>query len=174
MYGWSDGFSDISMKHLATALRFSIYAKSGEVVKLKYVSVSTVKAEPIAGEFDVDCKTGELTARDSASSVVFYNFPNGEPHQLGEGVENASVFYIAVPQGEYSRFEVNFVDVDGGVHKETFDAAGEGKKLTAGKVREFPVREFKVNSTMFLIGNDVDMMTFAGEVKAGTFDGKYD
>ena len=172
MYGWSDGFSNVTMKHLATALRFGIYAKSGDDVKLKYVSVSTLNAEPISGEFDVDCKTGELTARDSASSVVFYNFPDGE-YQLSEGAEAASIFYIAVPQGEYSRFEVNFVTTDGSVHKETFDATG-GKKLVSGKVREFPIVEFEANSKMFLIGNDADMQTFANEVNDRTFYEKYD
>ena len=35
MYGWTTGFEEIQMEHLATALRFSIKAKEGQVVDLK-------------------------------------------------------------------------------------------------------------------------------------------
>ena len=49
MYAWSNGFEDIHMEHLATALRFSIKAKDSRKVDLKYISVSTVDAAPIAG-----------------------------------------------------------------------------------------------------------------------------
>ena len=59
MYSWSDGFSDIQMHHLSTVLRFAIKAKAGESISLKYVSVSTLEAEPIAGVFDVYCGSND-------------------------------------------------------------------------------------------------------------------
>ncbi len=173
MYAWSNGFTDVSMHHLSTVLRFSIKAKAGEDVKLRYVSVSTRDSEPIAGIFDVYCgssdendaNVGSLEARNGASSTVFYNFTDNE-FQLGE---TESVFYIAVPHGAYSGFEVDFVDVNGGVCVRTFDADGEFE-LKAGKVRSFPTIDFEVNSKMHLIGSETDMATFAQLVKDKRFD----
>ena len=186
MYAWSNGFDDIQMHHLTTVLRFSIKTKAGESVSLKYVSVSTIEAEPIAGVFDVYCgsndendeNTGKIVARESASSTVFYNFENDE-YVLGE---EESVFYIAVPYGSYSGFEVSFVALsaegatgnDGCVYSRTFSANGD-TKLLPGKVREFPTVEFDYEAAekMYLIGNDADMLAFAGMVEAGTFSTSY-
>ncbi len=171
MYAWSNGFDAIEMKHLATALRFSIKAKAGESVDLKYVSVSTVEAEPIAGVFDVYCATdgdvepGTMKARESATSTVYYNF-EGDSYTLSDTEE--SVFYVAIPSGEYARFEVNFVAQSGQVCVRTFDATGD-LALKAGKVREFPAQEFSADSKMFLIGSDADMQAFAEAVKSGSF-----
>ena len=178
MYAWSNGFEDIHMEHLATALRFSIKAKAGQNVDLKYISVSTVDATPIAGVFDVYCtekddvEAGTLEARKNTYPTVFYNF-EGDSYKLSSSKED--VFYIVVPKGEYSRFEVNFVEQSGKVYARTFDATGD-KELLGGKVREFPTVEFDFDecSTMLLIGTDVDMQTLANEVKAGTFNSKYD
>ena len=75
MYAYSDGFSDVEMHHLATALRFRVNANAADDVTLKYVSVSTVEAEPISGVFDLDCQTGKLYSRSGSISTVFYTFP---------------------------------------------------------------------------------------------------
>ena len=180
MYAWSDGFSEVQMRHLASVLRFTIKAPAGEQVDLKYISVSTVEAEPIAGVFDVYCgsgdeedpRTGELKARESATSTVFYTFEEGS-YVLSEQAQD---FYIVVPNGSYSCFDVNFVAQDGSVCARTFNASGEDASgnslaLVGGKVREFPAVEFEVNSKMLLVGTDADMLTFAEEVKAGSFNG---
>ena len=187
MYTWSDGFRDIQMHHLTTVLRFSVKAKEGQSVALKYVSVSTIEAEPISGVFDVYCgsvddndeKAGSLVARESASSTVFYNFEN-DLYELGE---TESVFYITVPHGTYSGFEVNFVAAGqdaanpnaGCVFTRTFNANGDAA-LLPGKVREFPTLEFDYEATenVLLIGTDVDMLTFASKVEDGTFDAEYE
>ena len=178
MYAWSNGFEDIHMEHLATALRFSIKAKDSRKIDLKYISVSTTDAAPIAGVFDVYCaekdgvEAGTLEARQSTYPTVFYNF-EGDSYVLS--AEKEDVFYIVVPKGEYTRFEVNFVEQSGKVFARTFDATGD-KQLLGGKVREFPSVEFDLDdcSNMLLIGTDVDMETFASEVKAGTFNTNYD
>ena len=178
MYGWSAGFDNIHMEHLATALRFSIKAKDSRPVDLKYISVSTQDAAPIAGVFDVYCaekdgiEAGTLEARKNTYPTVFYSFEN-DSYKLSADKED--VFYIVVPKGEYTRFEVNFVEQKGKVYSRTFDAAGD-KQLLGGKVREFPMVEFDLDNcnNMLLIGTDVDMQTFANEVKAGTFNDKYD
>ncbi len=181
MYAWSDGFSEVQMHHLATVLRFAVKAPAGESVDLKYISVSTAEAEPIAGVFDVYCgsddendaRTGEIKPREGATSTVFYAF-EGDSYILSD---QAKAFYIAVPKGEYSRFDVNFVAQDGSVCIRTFNASGtdgEGNSLAllGGKVREFPEVEFEANSKMMLIGSDADMLTFVEEVQAGSFNGE--
>ena len=178
MYSWTNGFDDIEMVHLATALRFSIKAKEGQNVDLKYISVSTQDAAPIAGVFDVYCAekdgvaAGTLEARKGTYPTVFYSF-EGDSYKLSS--EKEDVFYIVVPRGEYSRFEVNFVEQSGKVFARTFDATGD-KQLLGGKVREFPSVVFDLEdcNNMLLIGTDVDMQTLANEVKAGTFSQKYD
>ena len=178
MYAWSNGFEDIHMEHLATALRFSIKAKDSRKVDLKYISVSTVDAAPIAGTFDVYCaekdgvEAGTLEARENTYPTVFYSF-EGDSYVLSADKEDT--FYIVVPKGEYSRFEVNFVEQSGKVFSRTFDATGD-KQLLGGKVREFPSVEFDFDdcSNMLLIGNDVDMTKFGNEVKAGTFNTNFD
>ena len=176
MCTWSDGFSDIEMRHLSTVLRFTIKAAAGATVPLKYVSVSTIEAEPIAGVFDVYCgskdendeKQGSLVAREGTTSTVFYNFENDQ-FDLDE---NGLTLYVVVPHGSYSGFEVNFVANTGEVCNRTFNASGE-VALVAGKVREFSAVEFSADSKMFLIGNDADMLSFADMVKNKTFDTTY-
>ena len=176
MYAWSDGFSDIEMHHLSTVLRFPVKAVAGSTVDLKYVSVSTVGAEPIAGIFDVYCgssdendaKAGSIEARESATSTVFYNFEN-DSYTLDE---NGAVFYIVVPYGSYSGFEVNFVANNGQVCVRTFKGSEE-YALVGGRVREFPNVEFTADSNMYLIGSDVEMLAFAEMVKNDTFNATY-
>lgn len=176
MYAWSDGFSDIEMRHLSTVLRFTIKAAADATVPLKYVSVSTIEAEPIAGVFDVYCgssdendeKRGTLVAREGATSTVFYNF-EGDQFDLDA---NGLTLYVVVPHGSYSGFEVNFVANSGEVCTRTFNASGD-LALVAGKVREFPEVEFSADSKMFLIGNDADMLSFAEMVANKSFDETY-
>lgn len=176
MCTWSDGFSDIQMHHLSTVLRFPIKAAAGSTVDLKYVSVSTIGAEPIAGVFDVYCgsldendeKRGALTAREGGSSTVFYNFEN-DHFNLDE---NGSVFYVTVPHGSYSGFEVNFVANSGEVCVRTFKASEEAV-LLPGRVREFTEVEFSADSKMMLIGTDAELLSFAEMVKNGTFSTIY-
>lgn len=178
MFAWSDGFGDVKMHHLSTVLRFTIKAKEGEEVDLKYISVSSVAAESISGVFDVYCgssdendpRVGELVAREGASSSVFYKFEN-DSHLLTSTPQD---FYIVVPKGEYAGFEVNIVAQDGSVCVRTFDATND-KKLLPGRVREFPEVEFEANSKMFLISNDVEMLAFARTIKndASAFSENY-
>ena len=178
MYAWSNGFDDVKMHHLSTVLRLAI-TNPGESVNLRYISVSTVDASPIAGVFDVYCgsadkndeKAGTIVAREGAASTVIYNFgeeENGDVkyHPL---TSEGSVFYIVVPKGEYKGFEVNFVAQDGSVCVRTFSAEGDNK-LEQGTVREFSTT-FEVNSKMFLVGSSDEMLTFAQEVQGGSYSG---
>ena len=166
MYGYANGFEDAKLKHLVVALRFEVKAKAGESVNLKYLTVATVDGTPISGTFDVNCSNGELVAREGAPSTILYDL--GE---TGLTLSDAStnVFYVAVPQGSYEGFEVNYIAEGGAVMTKTFAAKGN-KKLVAGKVREFEAIEFEPTSSMYLISNDAELLAFAEQLAAGTVD----
>ena len=178
MYAWSNGFEDVEMHHLSTVLRLAITNPGAESVNLRYISVSTVDASPIAGVFDVYCgssdnndeKTGTIVAREGANSTVIYNFgKDGDEIKYHPLTNEGSVFYIVVPKGEYKGFVVNFVAQDGAVCERTFSAEGDNK-LEGGTVREFST-QFEANSKMFLVGNSDQMLAFAQEVQSGDYSG---
>lgn len=163
MYGYTNGFENITLKHLTAVLRVEVKAKAGETVNLSYLTVGTVDGAPISGVFDVDCSNGAMVARSSASSTILYDFGEGGC-QLSDA--QSSVFYIAVPQGAYEGFEINFIADNGAVMTKSFSGLGS-KKLVAGKVREFPCVEFEAGSSMFLISNDAELLDFAAQMAAG-------
>ena len=163
MYGYANGFENISLKHLVVALRFEIKAKAGENVNLKYLTVSTSNGAPISGIFDVNCSNGSLVARSSASSTILYDL-GVDGINLSNATSN--VFYVAVPQGTYEGFEVNYIAESGEVMTKTFSGSGSSK-LVAGKVREFPVVEFEATSSMYLISNEAEMLDFASKAAEG-------
>ncbi|MBE6174659.1 MAG: hypothetical protein E7147_03820 [Rikenellaceae bacterium] len=163
MYGYTNGFENITLKHLTTVLRVEVKAKAGETVNLSYLTVGTVDGTPISGLFDVDCSNGAMVPRSSASSTILYDFGEGGC-QLTDA--QSSVFYIAVPQGTYEGFEINFIADNGAVMTKSFSGLGS-KKLVAGKVREFPCVEFEAGSSMFLISNDAELLDFAAQMAAG-------
>ena len=164
MYGYANGFESILLHHLVVALRFEIKAKDGESVNLKYLTVSTSNGAPISGVFDVNCSNGALEARSSASSTIIYDL--GE-NGLTLSSATSNVFYVAVPQGTYEGFEVNYIAENGAVMTKTFSGSGSSK-LVAGKVREFPVVEFEPSSSMYLISNEAEMLEFANNVVNGS------
>ena len=165
MYGYSTGFESVTLKHLVAALRVEVKAKTGESVNLKYLTVGTVDGSPISGVFDVDCSNGALVAREDASSTILYDLGDGV-HTLSDAT--SSVFYIAVPQGSYQGFEINFIADNGAVMTKGFSGIG-ANKLVAGKVREFPCVEFEATSSMYLISNDAELLDFAAKMTAGEF-----
>lgn len=164
MYGYASGFENVKLKHLVVALRFELKAKAGESVNLKYLTVSTVDGTPISGTFDVNCSNGDLVAREGNPSTILYDL--GE-NGFALSDSSTSVFYVAVPQGSYEGFEVNYIAEGGAVMTKTFNAKGN-KKLVAGKVREFEAIEFEATSSMYLISNDAELLDFAQQLAAGT------
>ena len=82
----------ISLSHLAGVLCF---APKGEGVTLTSL-VITSEIGKIAGNFDVDCATGTLTAHSDATNSVTVSFGEG----LALGAE-ATPIYVAVPAGEH-------------------------------------------------------------------------
>ena len=141
-----------SLKHLAGVL---CIAPKGEGVVLTSMTV-TAENGKIAGNFDVDCATGALTAHDDALNTVTVTFGEG----LALGAE-ATPIYVAVPAGEYGVFSVTINSTAGkmAVH---FDSTSN--PISAGTVREFAPFVYTTNvaeGEEFLIDSADALIRFA-------------
>ena len=142
-----------SLKHLAGVLRI---APKGEGVVLTSMTV-TAESGKIAGNFDLDCATGTLTAHDDAVNTVTVTFGEG----LTLGAE-ATPIYVAVPAGEYNIFAVTLNTATDSMLVR-FDTEGE-KAVKAGIVREFNEFVYAPNaaaSGIFEIYDEASLRRFA-------------
>ena len=142
------------LSHLAGILRI---APKGEGVVLASMTVTAVNGK-IAGNYDVDCATGALTAHDDAVSTLTVTFGDG----LALGTE-ATPIYIAVPAGEYSAIETILTTTTGEMMSVLFKASGD-KAVKAGVVREFTEFAFEANiddSAEFVIDSKEALIRFA-------------
>ena len=123
----------IQLNHLAGALCLQVEG-NGEVL-----SSVTIQSESgaIAGNFDVDCATGALTAHADASNTVLVTFGEG----LTLGAEATPIF-VAVPAGEYGVVSVT-LNADGKKMTVKFDSSA--KAIKAGVVRKFTPVLFEAN-----------------------------
>ena len=156
MYAYSTSGMDVQLKHLTGILKFGITGSA----KLSKLQVSTVNA-PIAGPFNIDFKTGEVTPSAEAVNVIEYSF--GESGlQLSE---TAQYVHIAVPAGEYNYLHVTLYDTENGVMTAAIQAdktTEKDKTLKVGKVREFNTPlNYTPNSTDFIIADYEDLVEFA-------------
>lgn len=135
----------ITMRHLAGVLRFALKANS-EVLLDKIVITSE---RSIAGEFDVDCKSGTLTPVAEQSNVVTYDLPDNFELSTSE-----SIFNIALPAVATGACKVEFVEASG----EKMVMAWGGATLKAGVVREFKSVTYQSGLTMELpsLGEEED------------------
>ena len=117
----------IILKHLAGVLRLAIRDEKGAATTLKSVKISSSK--PLAGEFDVECKNGTITASAECSNTIVLNLPSN----LALSAEEESYLYIAVPHGELGLCDIIITDVAG----KRFHAQWNGSAVKAGIVREF-------------------------------------
>ena len=142
------------LSHLAGILRI---APKGESVVLASMTVTAVNGK-IAGNYDVDCATGALTAHDDAVSTLTVTFGDG----LALGAE-ATPIYVAVPAGEYSAIETILTTTTGEMMSVLFRASGD-KAVKAGVVREFTEFAFEANiddSAEFVIDSKEALIRFA-------------
>ena len=142
------------LNHLAGVL---CIAPKGEGVVLASMSVTAVNGK-IAGNYDVDCATGALTAHDDAVSTLTVTFGDG----LALGAE-ATPIYVAVPAGEYSVVETILTTTTGEIMSVLFKASGD-KAVKAGVVREFTEFAFESNiddSAEFVIDSKETLIRFA-------------
>ena len=152
MYGYAEAAGGMSLKHLTGVLKFGVKGTA----TLKKVQISTANA-PIAGEFDIDFTTGEVTPAAGAKKVITYSF--GE-----EGLmltNDVQYLHIAVPAGVYNLLHVTLYDNADGVMTAAIKANDE-KPLKAGDVRKFTNSlTYAANSTDFLVSSYEDLTRLA-------------
>ena len=135
----------ITMRHLAGVLRFAVRADKG--VMLDKIVITSSNA--IAGEFDVDCKSGALTQTADVGNVVTYDLPDNFALSTSE-----SIFNIALPAVATGACQVEFVEASG----EKMVMAWGGATLKAGVVREFKSVTYRSGTTISLppLGEESD------------------
>ena len=143
----------IAINHLAGVLSI---APKGEGVTLVAMSIEAESGK-LAGNFDLDCTTGALTAHANASSSVSVSFGEG----LTLGAEPTPI-YIAVPAGNYGMITVTLYTATDNMVV-SFDTSAS-KAIKAGIVRQFPAFDYAANSTdtdTFLIYDEASLRRFA-------------
>ena len=155
MYAYSTSAEETSvqMQHLAGALRFAVKG-NGEAV-----TGVTVKAlgGKIAGDFNVDCTNGTLTASDDATDTVTVTFAEA----LTLGAE-AAYIYVAVPAGSYGVLEATIATAEHDKMVVSFDS--DAKPVNVGVVREFKEFTYKATTAAdeeILIVTKEDLISFA-------------
>ena len=154
MYGYSENGGGVSLNHLTGVLKIGVAGNA----KLVLAQISTVDRAPIAGAFDIDFATGELTATSASQELISYSF--------GEGVQlsaEPTYLHVAVPAGVYNELYVTLYDEDGGVMYATVKANDE-KPLAAGKVREFTnAIVYTPNTSVFVVKDVATLKEFAAQ-----------
>ena len=169
MYGYAAALAEgeeaaaIQLNHLAGVLRFAVKGS-------KTLTSMTVVAESgkIAGNFDVNCETGTLTAHEDASNTITMSFGEG----LALGAE-ATPIYVAVPAGEHGIYTITlFTDeVENNAMITRFNS--DNHPVKAGVVKEFAEFEFVANATAepvsgeLVIENEADLVRLAKMSEVG-------
>ena len=154
MYGYAEAEGQaVQFNHLSGVLCLNIKG-NGEVLTSATISA---QSGVIAGNFDVDCTTGALTAHADASNSVSVTFGEG----LTLGTE-ATPIYVAVPAGNYGVVSIVLTTADAETMTVKFNSSN--KPIAVGVVREFTAINFEANiadSEWFEIYTVDDMLTFA-------------
>ena len=165
MYGYAEAAAEgeeelpLQLNHLSGVLRFAL---KGE----KSVSSIVITAEkPIAGNFDVNCQSGELTAHADASNTVIVTFGEG----LALGAE-ATPIYVAVPAGEHGLYTIVINSTEGESMVVKYNS--ESKPVKVGVVKEFGDLLFVPNVSAapegeLIITTEADMKNLATWAKDG-------
>lgn len=124
----SSGGGRITLKHLASVLRFPVKANRDGVTLTKVV-VTADAAVTLAGEFAVNCSAATVTPKAGGKSVVTYTLPNN--FVLSSSKEK--VLYITLPAVTVGACKVEFFDGSG----DKMTTSWNGSTLRAGAVREF-------------------------------------
>ena len=170
MYGYSEASATLTLKNLAGAVKIGVKGEEGVVVTR--VLVESTDGQPVAGTFDVDYTTGELTATNDISTTAALLSAEG----VALVSDAAQYFYIALPAGEYAPLNITIVTAEHGtMHVAAKDMAGaESFSLAAGEIKSFNELTYSENATVFEIFDVEGLFEFANMVKAGTFAKSYD
>ena len=142
----------ICLNHLAGVLRF---APMGEGTTLTSL---VIKAEggKLAGDFDINCADGTLTAQADATDTVTVSFGEG----LALGAE-ATPIYVALPAGEYGTLTITLHTATDSMTSSINTASAP---IKAGIVREFKEFTYSANSVtteIFEIYDEASLRQFA-------------
>jgi hypothetical protein len=163
MYGYAEAPGEgeeaapVQLKHLTGVLRLAVKGN-------KTLTSMSVVAEKgmIAGNFDVDCTSGALTAHDDASNTITVSF--------GEGLalsDTATPIYVAVPAGEYGIFTITLFTNESENNAMVTHFNSDNHPIKAGIVKEFGEVTFAPNlsaepvSGELVIENEADLVKLA-------------
>ena len=135
MYGYAESGEVVTLNPLVGVLQINVKG----AVTLTSLTVKS-HAAGISGTYDVNCKTGALTAHEGASQIVNVTFPE---EGLELNAETATPIYVAVPAGSYGVFLVTLhTESD----KMTVKFNSDVKPIAAGTVREFKSFSYAANT----------------------------
>ncbi len=170
MYGYGAAAAEgeeilppVEIHHLTGILRLAV---KGD----KTLTSMTVVAEKgaIAGNFDVNCETGALTAHEDASNTITLSFGKGLTLS-----ETATPIFVAVPAGEHGIYTITlFTDeVENNAMVVRFNS--DNHPVNAGVVKEFGEVTFIPNATAepvsgeLVIENEADLVRLAKMSEVG-------
>ena len=142
----------IEIKHLSGVLCF---VPQGDVTLTSMTVTSSISK--LAGNFDLNCQNGKLTAHEDATDTITVDFGEG----LALSAEGTPI-YVAVPAGEHGTIAVTLrTATDAMLVK--FSSYDDGA-IKAGVVREFAPFVYaatEAESEEFLITTKEDLIRFA-------------
>ena len=130
MCGYFDGSDQIVLQHLAGVMRLSITGN----YTISTIEVTAPEGVALAGEFDVDCQSGALSAIEGKTT-------NKVTYTANEALsaDEAKDFFITVPAGNLGVCKVVITEKNG----LSMDLQWSATDVKAGVVREFKAFQFK-------------------------------
>ena len=159
MYGVGTLEGGVKMNHLTGVLKIGV---TGSAV-LSKAQISTIDRAPIAGAFDIDFESGELTATTASKDVIEYSFGEAGLQLSAE----AQYIHVAVPAGQYDELYITLYEQgnSGNVMYATVKAGTE-KPLVAGKVREFKnAITYAANAKLYVINSVEKLQAFKAAIE---------
>ena len=154
MYGYvTTANTTIQLKHLAGILRFPIKGSTSGLT-LKSISVKSNGGEALSGSFAVDCSNGNISATQNCESEILYLA------NCALSTDNATIFNIVMPKGDYNTCTITFTDSNGG----KMICSWSPSSVKAGIVREFKDITYQANTSFNLTAFDSYVDHFIGLV----------
>ena len=123
VYGVGTTASDVALHYLTGFVKFGVTGSA----TLTKIEVAADNECALAGAFNIDFATGEVTPTEGASKVIEYSF--GEGATLSE---EPLYVHIAVPAGDYAKLVVTLYDSENGSTTRQIN----GGDIVAGKLLE--------------------------------------
>ena len=130
MCGYFDGSDQIVLQHLAGVMRLSITGN----YTISTIEVTAPEGVALAGEFDVDCQSGAISAIEGKTT-------NKVTYTANEALsaDEAKDFFITVPAGNLGVCKVVITEKNG----LSMNLQWSATDVKAGVVREFKAFQFK-------------------------------